>query len=407
MDKICEPGHCPGCGACRNVCGRQAICLQPNDLGAEIAVIDAARCVSCGLCRTVCPQNQTTELHPIGSCWAAWSTNTETRRTSASGGVAAELYAWAARNGMWFAGVKMQPDHSAAYCLTQDPGEIARFQNSKYLYADAGTIYQETAAKLKAGQGVLFIGVPCQVDALRQVCRVLHAPTEQLYLADLVCHGCAPKTYLQQHVRALEKRYSRQASEVAFRDPAEATCTFTFTLRQNGRLFYKKRVDRNDTYQVGYHKGIIYRENCYACSYAQAARPGDLTLADFAYVGSVEPCAYSNENVSCVLCNTEKGAALLRALCTENKLLAEQRPQEEAARYQPTINHPTPPAAERKTFVQQYRRVHDFDTAVRAAARRRILRNELQYFLHVQQIRRAAGRILPKEWKQALRGKRR
>lgn len=407
MDKICEPGRCTGCGACRNVCGRQAICLQPNDLGAEIAVIDAARCVSCGLCRTVCPQNQTMELHPIGSCWAAWSTNTETRRTSASGGVAAELYAWAARSGMWFAGVKMQPDHSAAYCLTQDPGEIARFQNSKYLYADAGTVYQEAAAKLKAGQGVLFIGVPCQVDALRQVCRVLHAPTDQLYLADLVCHGGAPKTYLQQHVRALEKRYRCQASEVSFRDPAESTHAYVFTLRQDGRLFYKKRVDRNDTYQVGYHKGIIYRENCYACAYAQAARPGDLTLADFSYVGSVEPCAYSNENVSCVLCNTPKGEALLETLRTGGALSAEVRPREEETGHEEMLSHPRLRSQEQRDFVAQYRACGDFDTAVRAAARRRILRNELQYFLHVQQIRRAAGHILPKQWKQALRGKRR
>lgn len=405
MYKICEQGRCTGCGACLNVCGKQAICLQPNDLGAEIAIIDAARCISCGLCRTVCPQNQAAELHPIGSSWAAWSTNTETRRTSASGGVAAELYAWAVRSRMWFAGVKMQPDHSAAYCLTQDPGEIPQFQNSKYLYADAGTVYREAAAKLKAGEGVLFIGVPCQVDALRQVCRVLHAPTDQLYLADLVCHGGVPKTYLQQHVHALEKRYRRHASEVSFRDPAETTHAYAFTLRQNGHLFYKKRVNRNDTYQVGYHKGIIYRENCYVCRYAQADRIGDLTLADFAYVGSVKSCGYSNENVSCVFCNTEKGAELLRVLYTGNNLFIELRPQEEATKNQPAINNPPSQVAERRIFLNHYRHLCDFDAAVRAAARQRILCNELQYFLHIQQLRRVAGRILPKKWKQALRGR--
>lgn len=403
MNRICEPGHCTGCGACDNVCGRQAIHMYPNDLGAEVAEIDASRCVSCGLCCTVCPQNQKVELHPIENCWAAWSTNPETRCKSASGGVAAELYAWAVRQGMWFAGVQMQPDHSAAYCLTKDPQVISRFQNSKYLYADARKVYREAAERLKNGEGVLFIGVPCQVDAMRQICRVLKTPVEHLYLVDLVCHGGAPKTYLQQHIHALEKKYHKQASEVFFRDPAMRTKTYTFTLRQGGKLFYKKQVERDDTYQVGYHKGIIYRENCYICQYAQIDRVGDLTLADFGNVGSIEPCSYSNENVSCVLTNTPKGVALLEELLKEKTLIAEIRPKAEKTTNGGTLCGPIPKSWEREKFETNYRATTDFDAAVYAAARRRMIGNEIRSIFHVKQLRRIAAKMLPKKWKLVLR----
>lgn len=401
--QICEHDNCTACKACVNVCPANAIVMQRDLLNIETAAIDTSKCISCHMCQNVCPQNSTFSGNSPQLCYAAWSTDKKTRFTSASGGIAAELYKLAGNNHMWFAGVKMTDRLTAEFVLTDNKSDIMYFQNSKYVQSNPAMVYAEIAQKLRHGEKVLFIGLPCQVDALRSVCKTVHVKTDDLYLIDLVCHGSAPAIYLQQHIHFLEKKSKKTTTEVSFRDPDTYTYTYTFTLKENGKPFYRRKVHRNDLYQIGYHKGIIYRENCYQCRYAKNRRVGDLTLADFGCVGRIKSCAYDNKNVSCILCNTEKGSDLVRHMIRGGQIYCEERPLEEEISYEPMLNAPRKRPKEQIVFAKNYQKRQDFIGAMRKAAFVQVVRNEIFYYLHMQQIRNSLSRMLPYRVKQNIK----
>lgn len=55
MVELCSVEKCTGCGACYNVCPKQAISMQADEEGFLRPSIDIGKCIDCGLCRKVCP----------------------------------------------------------------------------------------------------------------------------------------------------------------------------------------------------------------------------------------------------------------------------------------------------------------------------------------------------------------
>lgn len=74
------------------------------------------------------------------------------------------------------------------------------YRNSKYVYSDAGNIYYEVGKNLVNQRGVLFIGLPCQVAALKKYLFVKKISLELLFTVDIVCHGTTPeeKSFLKR-----------------------------------------------------------------------------------------------------------------------------------------------------------------------------------------------------------------
>ena len=89
--KICSESMCTLCKACVSICPVGCVALKKDNLNNEIAV-KGEKCINCNLCEKVCPANKETELNDIKKCYAAWSLNSSTRKQSASGGIATELY---------------------------------------------------------------------------------------------------------------------------------------------------------------------------------------------------------------------------------------------------------------------------------------------------------------------------
>ena len=58
MDRIIDEKLCTGCGACSNICQKNAIKMELRDNGFVHPVIDSNKCVNCNLCRKICPINK-------------------------------------------------------------------------------------------------------------------------------------------------------------------------------------------------------------------------------------------------------------------------------------------------------------------------------------------------------------
>ena len=363
---ICDRIQCSACKSCVNKCPRQCITMVADSLDVPYPIIDKEKCIDCGLCRQACPNNNNLNLHEARKILAAWSLDSETRKKSASGGVAAELYKYAIENEWYTCGVIIN-HHKASFIEIKTIEDIQNVRNSKYVYSDTLDIYQRFQKALKAGKKALFIGLPCQVAGL--YC-FLGKTYQNLITVDIVCHGVVPDEYLRQHIEHIENQAKRKTTQVYFRNPDLNTYNYYFTLGDQNGLFYKKQVYEDDVYQLGYHKALIYRENCYHCQYAQRKRIGDLTICDFSAIGEIIPVKYDRMNVSCVLINSERGEKIINQL--DGRLFWEPRPRSEAFNYETQLNQPYEKHPGRNTFVSEYEQNQNFRNAASKALKKEL-----------------------------------
>lgn len=356
---ICNHDKCTGCAACKDVCPKQCITMQPDDLDALHPVVDESICINCGLCEKTCPNNRELSYKLPHKVLAAWSNDNEVRRTSASGGIACELYHYWIKNGGVATGVVFDRDEGCHFILLENESDIKAVQNSKYTFSDTAGIYKVVKQKLQAGISVLFIGVPCQVAGLYGF---LKKEYDNLTTVDIICHGMPPATYLEQHIKNIEDKKKEYTCQLFFRDPKYYTYTYTFTLKNNnGKEFYNKKVLTRDNYQLGYHRALIYRENCYSCNYAREERISDLTIGDFSGLGRFAPFEYDKHNVSCILENTDKGSALLKKL--NGALSMFERPACEAFEVEKQLKSPSVKHSRRSIFEKVYRKTRNYELA--------------------------------------------
>lgn len=351
MIKLATKELCTGCGACAYICPKQCISMREDTFGVIYPVINHEDCISCKRCQKVCPILTPVQLHTPSHAYAAWSNDENERKSSASGGVAPEMYKLSLNKQWLIAGAGQNTDFSVTLFLTEQKEDILKFKNSKYVFSTAYSLYPEIKNALREGKHITVIGLPCQIAAIRNVFK----DNDNLFLVDLVCHGTTPYEYLIQHIHSLEQEYGQKARRMYFRDPNTYTYTFTFTLYNNeGIRFCERKIEDGDAYQVGYHKKITYRENCYHCQYAKFQRTGHLTIADYHGLGMCAPCSFTSRNVSLILENSQEGEMFLTELRKKKSLTLNERPLDEPVKGEIQLRHPSTKTSSRRKFEKNY-----------------------------------------------------
>lgn len=412
---VCEFNKCSACGACENICSQKCITVHQNPDGSIYMEYDTEKCVHCELCEKVCPQLSGAELNYPKVAYAAWAKDERTHAEGASGGVASVLYSYALENNMKIVGCYMDEQFEAHFRIGEFERDIIEFKNSKYTYSYMDSIYKEITSRLRSGENIFFIGLPCQVAALKKYVS-LSKHKGQLITADVVCHGTPPPEYLQKHIKFIENKTGKKARTVFFRDPAYKTNKYAFTtysesifertnlLAKKPSPTYIKYVGEGDNYQIGYHKSLIYRENCYSCQFAQRSRVGDLTLSDYRGFGKYEPWPYSKHQVSCVLVNTEAGQAFMNEVNESGRLIAYKRPILEPLEADAQLNHPSVKPLERNIFLKVYvENGGDYETAANQAFGKIKRKSMVLYYLHYREIRIFITGLIPQVLKKKVK----
>ena len=376
MIKLATRDACTGCGACAFKCPKLCISMEEDDIGQIYPLIDSSICIECHSCEKVCPILSEPVSYKSRKAYASWSKDSNERRTSASGGIAIEMYKYAVSNGCFAVGAVQNKDFSVSHKMVSSLEELVAFKNSKYVFSDAYAVFPKIRSVLKNKKKVLFIGLPCQIAAFRKLFR----DDENLLLVEVVCHGTTPFSYLRQHIDMLSRQTGKTPSRMSFRDPDFYTYTFTFTLYgEDDKRFYAKRTKDGDTYQFGYHKAISYRENCYHCRFARPQRIADVTIADYHGLGLCGPYSFDSSKVSLILENTDKGHFFVNELIACKCIHVEQRPIEEPFKGEPQLRHPSLKSKYRLLFEEQISlKSGDFETAVSFT---------MQKFNHMQKIK--------------------
>lgn len=343
--KLIERNKCTGCMACLQACPKHCIKVVEDELGNLHPSIDSSTCIQCMRCKMVCPEMNINSLifNSSKKAYAVWSLDEQTRFSSASGGLAAELYRFAIAHNYWICGVEYANDFHVIHTITNNVDTVIKYQQSKYVYSESTEIYLEVKKKLENNEKVLFISLPCKVAGLKAF---LEKDYSQLITVDIVCHGTPPYRQMIDHVKNVDKR--RCAKKLSFRVDND----FIFQLKEKNNIVYKKSV-ADDEYLSAFLNGLNYRESCYQCLYARPERIGDLTISDFWGLGEKIPFNHTySGSVSAVLINTLKGDNFFSN--AKENLFSEERPIDEVIEGNSQLRYPSKRHTDHDLFIEQY-----------------------------------------------------
>ena len=281
-------------------------------------VINADACINCGLCAKVCPWENETIAPQQQTFYGAYNTNLEDIQKSSSGGIYPALAKWIIKQGGIVYGAMLDTaTHNLLHIGVSDVDGLKKTLGSKYFQSSIGETYKECKASLDKGQLVLYTGTPCQIQGLKFF---LNKDYENLYTADVICHGVPSGKMFNAYVLYLERKHRGRLVDISFRDKEKNgwSITLRYTMEySNGKkkIYYLER--QYSEYFVAFLKGYVERESCYSCPFSSLDRPGDITMGDFWGYQYKRPDLKHEEGLSLILSNSQKGDAMIDILKKE------------------------------------------------------------------------------------------
>ena len=299
--------QCSGCGACMNICPRNAIMMGADDEGFYIPVIDEKKCIDCGKCYSLCPAQKDHKVTEPKKGYLVRLKNDIILKNSASGGAFSGIADYMLRKyNAVIAGVAVMDDLFVRHIVIKSGEDLKKLQNSKYVQSYTGNVYLKVKEALANGYTVLFSGTPCQIAGLYSV--VPEGMRESLYTIDLVCHGVPSPSLLKRELEMDSKSKQGRVIDFRFRykNPhANSNSSYMMMMMmERGRPIVRKTSQ--DVYFKLFMQGMDFRESCYYCKYANLYRIGDITVGDCdsqEFYSKFHP----EESNSILLVNSSKG----------------------------------------------------------------------------------------------------
>lgn len=309
-DLYTKSEECCGCSLCANACPVGIIQMQPDESGFLYPSIkEISKCINCHICLQLCPlKNVDNTKSEFVEFYAGSFVDDKETITCASGGIATALSQGFVRNDGIVYGAAYSADWKKIEYVRADSLDMIEYlKSSKYAQADKGSVYNLIKDDLKKGLSVLFIGLPCDVAAVKYYL----GKFANLYTVELICHGpTSPKVHMQ-YCEELEKRFGAQIDY------------FSTRYKRNGRwkpFYIKAKMKNGKDYEIQFHNSsygaafrYLKRPSCYVCPVKENSFKGDIMIGDYHYVEEGMK-AYNPHGVSSILIHSEKGKKLLSYL---------------------------------------------------------------------------------------------
>lgn len=343
---------CSGCGACKQICPRNAITMNQDDEGFLYPETNMDLCVNCDQCRQICPMEHGEKNQEEQYAWGGYYNSNEVRENSTSGGAFTALVeTWFSKNSeaVIFGAEQISPTE-IIHSYSLDLEGAKRFRKSKYLQSNTKDTYLEVKNFLKEGKCVLYSGTPCQISGLKKVLGT-ESGSERLLTVEVVCEGVPSPLYFSKYLAHLERRFRKKAVSLDWRDKNKRKWDFEFM---------KVTFDDGSAYKISrwfnpfwtiWLRHLMSRPSCYECPYTTRQRVADITIADLWGVHLYCPELYGkNGGSSLVVCNTEKGRNLWNI--AKEKMYGHELDINDAIKYQGPMRKHIEFNPERNTFMK-------------------------------------------------------
>lgn len=323
MINIVRKEDCCGCGACFDICSKNAIIWETDCEGFSYPKVDTTKCIDCGLCNKTCPIENSDTINAINAgetpiVLAAYHKNDDIRLSSTSGGAFWGLAENWVKNGGYVAGAVFYDHFKIKHIVTNNLDELQRIKGSKYAQSDTRGLFNEVKHLLKKGEKVLATGLPCQMAALRQF---LRRDYDNLLVVDLICHSVTSQFPFQLYLKDLEKKYN--SSIINFHPKNKELGgwhKFAFKAEFANGDVYNKHASEDYYCVISYGSSILTRHSCYECHYKHYPQPSDITIGDFWGIENIDLDFDSPKGISKVVLNTNRGKEYFQSLdCFETK----------------------------------------------------------------------------------------
>lgn len=353
---------CCFCEACINICPTKAIVPVRDDCGYYYPRIEPEKCINCNQCEKVCQIGKKSATNIPKKVFAARVKNENIYQKSASGGLASIITKHVlGKKGVVYGCA--YTDSGFAHIRISSEKEWEKLAGSKYVQSNLGMIYTDIKDDLDKDRTVLFIGLPCQITGIKMF---LKKEYEKLYTIDLICHGVGQQDFLW------EEFPKHKMGEISFRDEQGYNL-----LIKTGKKIYKK-PSYLSYYYKGFLEGLLHRENCYTCKYAQPERDGDITLGDFWGLNSNEVTFSINKGVSVVMVNTDKGHAIFNDILGD--IYYQEETLEKAMKNNRQLNHPSKKHPMRNVFLESCQK-KGYLYAIKKCYKKEITKSTIKYYI--------------------------
>lgn len=320
MSHLAERDNCTGCGACVDICFKQAIHMEYDINGFLYPRINVNQCVSCGLCTKVCDyEDKLSIIHDTEfeqQYYVLKSKDVEILKESSSGGAFTAISnSVLGKKGIVY-GCGFDNEFLPRHCRAESNNERDKLRGSKYVQSDMTGIYCNVKKDLQNGRIVLFTGTPCQIAALKRYLDVSHIDTSKLFTVDIICHGVPSRGVWREYIHSLEKRYHGKISSISFRTKKQDSNGQILTIKfDNGKKYVAP--SGHDPYYTAFLKNYILRISCFNCQFCSLDRVSDITIADLWGKIKLEKIIQDYLRESSLIINTKKGKSLFESISIE------------------------------------------------------------------------------------------
>ena len=313
MNNISVFNKCANCGACYNICPRNAIYVKNGYPFFEVTV-NEKECIDCGLCQNVCPVNKIEIKQDVISAYAGYNNDREKVRKSSSGGAFISLAEFILAQGGIVFGAAYSEDCKRVLIKSTDEVSLEDLLRSKYVESCVDLSFKMVEKELKKARAVLFCGAPCQVAGLK---RFLRKDYDNLLTCDFSCGGMPSYVFYEEYLTDIEKKLAGKICEINFRPKTYGWNNYAIRIKaENGREY--NNFAASDPYFycfVGNHSSV--RDYCYECNFANN-HYADIILADFWLIKKASNIKDDDSGVSLIITNSPKGEKIIQAV--KNKL---------------------------------------------------------------------------------------
>lgn len=296
---------CTGCGACYNICPKNAITMQVDEEGFKYPMIDKEKCINCKLCEKICPvlNKVKKEEQELTNVIAAYTKNDEERTISSSGGIFFELADIILAKKGAIVGAGYDEKFNVVHKIIYNKEDLKELQGSKYVQSATKDTYKETKKILENGIEVLYVGTPCQIAGLKSF---LQKDYDNLYTCDLICHGVPSPKVWQKYL----SEYKGKIQNCYFRNKDNGWNCFSMKILFDNNKFKRFKMTKDDFIRL-FLNNYTLRPSCYDCKFSKIPRIADISLGDFWGVEGKYAEFNDDKGTSLILVNSEKGQELL------------------------------------------------------------------------------------------------